>query len=145
MKKTISEVQKSTFSVIMSMSLFALIFLFAGIGQAAAQTDAAVAASPYGGKIFKSAPVASEALQVELPALYTQLSLLVEGTKAHKRKGLEILCYKGILSDVTGGAQVAVAYEENLAIFSNALNMADQNDLNFLRSVQSTLFNLLTN
>jgi len=130
----------------MSLSLFALIFLFAGIGQAAAQSDAAAGASPYGAHVFVPASEAVAVLQYQLIGLYSQLNFIPEGTKAHKRKQLEILCYKGIASDVTAGEAVSVAYENNLAILSNALNVTeDPTDLTFLRNVQGTLFELLTN
>jgi len=146
MKKIIFKVQKRARPVFMSLSLFALIFLFAGIGQTAAQSDAAAGASPYGAHIFVSAPEALDVLQYHLIGLYSQLGFLTEGTKPYKRKQLEILCYKGIISDVMIGEAVTVAYENNLAILSNALNVPeDPTDLTFLRDVQGTLFELLTN
>ena len=145
MKNLIFKVQKRTHSMIRSMLFFACIFLFAGIAQTAAQTDAVAGSTPYGGKVFVSAFEAQEVLQYNLPGLYVQLGLLTPGTKPYKRKNLEILCYKGIISDLTAGQTVQAAYENNLETLSLALNLEEEpTDLTFLRAVQSTLFGLLT-
>ena len=145
MKNLGLNVQKRTLSIFRSAILLGCIFLFAGITQTSAQTDAVAGSSPYGGKVFVSASEAQGALQFQLSGLYTQLNFLTEGTKPYKRVDLQILCYKGIISDLTAGQGVETAYEENLATFSQSLNLEeDPADLSFLRVVQSGLFELLT-
>lgn len=145
MKKISLRVQRRTFPLFVSLSLFALVFLFAGIGQTVAQpSSATVAALPYGGKTFLSNSNASQALQSQLPGLYTELNLLPDGTKAHKHKMLEILCYKGIVSDLSGGQQIIAAFEGNMAKLALNLNLQDPIDQNFMRGVHSDLFDLLT-
>jgi hypothetical protein len=137
---------KRLLKVVAVHALFAGLFLFAGIGQAGAQVSSAVeAAAPYGGKTFVSELEALSALQSKLPVLYSQLSALTPDTKPYKRKLIEVLCYKGIISDITGGAQVQTAYESNLSELTSSLNLEDSADLAFLRSIQPPLFDLLTN
>jgi hypothetical protein len=138
--------QKRLLKVVATFALFAGLFLFAGIGQAKAQAGSdANAALPYGGKVFVSDSEALYALQTKLPLLNNQLSGLTPDTKPYKRKLLEILCYKGIISDVTGGASVESAYESNLGELMSSLNMEEPADISFLRSIQPPLLDLLTN
>ncbi len=137
---------KRLLRVVATFALFAGLFLFAGIGQAGAQVSSAVdAASPYGGKTFVSESEALTALQAKLPLLYSQLNALTPETKPYKRKLLEVLCYKGIISDINGGSSVQTAYEGRLGEFAGALNLSDSADISFLRSAQPPLFDLLTN
>ena len=130
----------------MKKILFIALFLIAGMGAAVAQSGNLIeAAAPYGKHTFLPAPIAMEALQNQLPTLYAQFNVLTAGTKVHKRKHLEILCYKGIIDDINGGKLVDVAYEGNLADLTQYINVEDSADLVYLRNVQSALFDLLTN
>jgi hypothetical protein len=130
----------------MKKILFIALFLITATGAAVAQSGNLIeAAAPYGKHTFHPAPVAVEALQNQLPALYAQLNVLTAGTKMHKQKKLEILCYKGVIDDIIGGKLVDVAYENNLADLTQYINVEDSADLVYLRNVQSALFDLLTN
>ena len=145
MRKITSRVSARTHSILKSFLLFAFVFLLAGIGQTAAQSDFLSASSPYGGKTFVEAPEAMQLLGDELPGLYSELNNLQDGTLEHKWKTLEVLCYKKTLSDISQGVSVPVAYEENLSTFAKSINPAETGAVNFIRDVHAALFELLTN